>query len=59
MVVTSQLRVDYKVEYDPMSVNEYQAKYDEQQVKYMKKTCVEPVETKRRSWATKVFCESR
>jgi transposase len=27
----------YKVEYDPLSVNEYQAKYDEQQVKYMKK----------------------
>lgn len=27
----------YKVEYDPMSVNEYQQKYEEQQVKYMKK----------------------
>jgi len=27
----------YKVEYDPLSVNEYQKKYDEQQVKYMKK----------------------
>ncbi len=27
----------YKVEYDPLSVNEYQAKYEEQQVKYMKK----------------------
>lgn len=27
----------YKVEYDPMSVNEYQKKYEEQQVKYMKK----------------------
>jgi transposase len=27
----------YKVEYDPMSVNEYQKQYDEQQVKYMKK----------------------
>jgi len=27
----------YKVEFDPLSVNEYQAKYDEQQVKYMKK----------------------
>lgn len=26
-----------KVEYDPLSVNEYQAKYEEQQVKYMKK----------------------
>jgi len=26
-----------RVEYDPMSVNEYQKKYDEQQVKYMKK----------------------
>jgi transposase len=27
----------YKVEYDPLSVNEYQKKYDEQQVKYMRK----------------------
>ena len=27
----------YKVEYDPLSVNEYQKQYDEQQVKYMKK----------------------
>ena len=27
----------YKVEFDPLSVNEYQAKYKEQQVKYMKK----------------------
>ena len=27
----------YKVEYDPLSVNEYQKRYDEQQVKYMKK----------------------
>lgn len=27
----------YKVEYNPLSVNEYQAKYEEQQVKYMKK----------------------
>ena len=27
----------YKVEYDPLSVNEYQKKYEEQQVKYMKK----------------------
>lgn len=27
----------YKVEYDPLSVNEYQAKYEEQQIKYMKK----------------------
>lgn len=27
----------YKVEYDPLSVNEYQQKYEEQQVKYMKK----------------------
>ena len=26
-----------KVEFDPLSVNEYQAKYDEQQIKYMKK----------------------
>ena len=28
---------DTGVEYDPLSVNEYQAKYQEQQVKYMKK----------------------
>jgi len=27
----------YKVEYDPLSVNEYQKQYDEQQVKYMQK----------------------
>jgi transposase len=27
----------YKVEYDPLTVNEYQKQYDEQQVKYMKK----------------------
>lgn len=27
----------YKVEYDPLSVNEYQKQYDAQQVKYMKK----------------------
>lgn len=27
----------YKVEYDPLSVNEYQKKYEEQQVKYMQK----------------------
>jgi transposase len=27
----------YKVAFDPLSVNEYQAKYEEQQVKYMKK----------------------
>ncbi|MFZ5886611.1 MAG: hypothetical protein ACOYYF_04000 [Chloroflexota bacterium] len=27
----------YKVEYDPLSVNEYQRQYDEQQVKYIKK----------------------
>ena len=27
----------YKVEYDPLSVNEYQKRYEEQQVKYMKK----------------------
>jgi transposase len=27
----------YKVEYDPLSVNEYQRKYEEQQVKYMRK----------------------
>jgi hypothetical protein len=35
-----------RVEYDPLSVNEYQKKYDEQQVKYMKKTCAEPVEAR-------------
>jgi transposase len=27
----------YKVEYDPLSVNEYQKQYEQQQVKYMKK----------------------
>ena len=27
----------YKVEYDPLSVNEYRNQYEEQQVKYMKK----------------------
>lgn len=27
----------YKVEYDPLSVNEYQKKYEEQQIKFMKK----------------------
>jgi transposase len=27
----------YKVEYDPLSVNEYQRQYEEQQVKYMRK----------------------
>jgi transposase len=27
----------YKVEYDPLSVNEYQKQYDQQQVKYMRK----------------------
>jgi transposase len=29
--------LSYKVEYDPLSVNEYQQRYEEQQVKYMKK----------------------
>jgi hypothetical protein len=28
---------EYKVEYDPLSVNEYQKQYEVQQVKYMKK----------------------
>ena len=27
----------YKVEYDPLSVNEYQKRYEEQQLKYMRK----------------------
>jgi transposase len=27
----------YKVEYDPLSVNEYQKRYEEQQIKYMRK----------------------
>ena len=27
----------YKVEYDPLSVKEYQKQYEEQQIKYMKK----------------------
>lgn len=30
-------RLKYKVEYDPLSVNKYQKRYEEQQVKYMKK----------------------
>jgi len=34
-VVYKMLR--YKVDYDPLSVNEYQKRYEEQQVKYMKK----------------------
>jgi len=34
-VVYKMLR--YKVDYDPLSVNEYQQRYEEQQVKYMKK----------------------
>lgn len=28
---------EYKVEYDPLRVNEYQKQYKEQQVKYMRK----------------------
>jgi hypothetical protein len=27
----------YKVEYEPISLNEYQKQYEEQQIKYMKK----------------------
>ena len=27
----------YKVEYEPISLNEYQMRYEEQQIKYMKK----------------------
>ena len=27
----------YKVEYEPLSVNEYEKKFQEQQIKYMKK----------------------
>jgi len=34
-VVYKMLR--YKVEYDPLSVNEYQKQYEEQQIKYMRK----------------------
>ena len=30
-------KLKYKVEYDPLSVNEYQKQYEEQQLKYMKK----------------------
>jgi hypothetical protein len=33
-------------------VEEYEQKYKDAQIKYMKKTCVEPVETKRRSSAS-------
>jgi hypothetical protein len=28
---------EYKVEYEPLSVNEYQKHYEEQQIKYMRK----------------------
>jgi hypothetical protein len=27
----------YKVEYEPLSVNQYQKQYEEQQIRYMKK----------------------
>src|SRR3970282_637765 len=33
----------YQVEYEKISVEEYEKKYEEQQIKYMKKTCTEPV----------------
>jgi len=36
----------YQVEYETISVEEYEQKYKEQQIKYMKKTCTEPVEVK-------------
>ena len=32
----------HKVEYDPLSVNEYQKQYEEQQIKYMKKRAAKP-----------------
>jgi len=34
----------YQVEYEQISVEEYEQKYKEAQIKYMKKTCTEPVE---------------
>jgi len=33
----------YKVEYDPLNVNEYQKRYEEQQIKYMKKKAANSV----------------
>jgi hypothetical protein len=42
----------YKVEYETIRVEEYEQKYREQQIKYMKKTCTEPVEVKQRSSAS-------
>jgi hypothetical protein len=40
----------YKVEYDPLSVNEYQKQYEEQQIKYMKKRAA-----KLGSWTIFIF----
>ena len=42
----------YQVEFETISVNEYEKKYEEQQVKYFKKTCTELVEVKPRSSAS-------
>jgi hypothetical protein len=43
---------EYKVEFETISVNEYEKKYEEQQIKYLKKTCAEPVEARLPSWAS-------
>ena len=42
----------YKVEYEAINVAEYERKFEEQQIKYMKKTCTEPVEVKPRNSAS-------
>jgi hypothetical protein len=34
----------YKVEYEPLSVTEYEKRYRDQQLKYLEQTCTEPVE---------------
>ncbi len=36
----------FKIEYEDIPADEYQKSYEEQQLKYLQKTCVEPVETK-------------
>jgi len=40
-----------KVEYEPLSVAEFEKKHRDQQIKYMKKTCTEPVEVRPRNSA--------
>lgn len=49
----------YQVEYEELSVEEYEQEYKKQQVKYLKKTCTEPVEVKPRSSASNSFLRRR